>query len=330
MPNRSQTITMILSPLQPFRLDLTAQALVRRNNNRIDTWDAVTYRRVVPANEFALDEDEHGSLLLEVESASSDTTTQFDERLQLSVSGCYPQAELAVRGERAARKLLGLDVDLAPFYRMAQHDPLLADLVRRLAGLKPPRYPGLFQALLNAVPCQQVTLTLGLNLLAALAELVGPELSFAPKNSQSGPLALPGPAALAQADPGALAELGMSRAKARTLHEIAAKAMSGELELEALAVADNASVMRELQRLYGVGRWTSEYVLLRGLGRLDVFPDGDSGARNSLARFLGEPGKPSYKWVAEQVERWHPFAGLIYLHLLVDGFERKNSFQRKG
>lgn len=324
MLNGSQTITMTLAPLQPFRLDLTARALVRRSNNRIDAWDGVTYQRVVPANEFAPDDDPRGSLLLTVKSADVAESEPFDERLELTVTGCYPHAELAVRGERAVRKLLGLDVDLQPFYRLAAADPHLADLVERLAGLKPPRYPGLFQALLNAVPCQQVTLTLGLKLLAGLAELVGPDLSFAPKSSARGPLALPGPAALAQADPAALAALGMSRAKARALHEIAAKAVSGELELKALAVADNDSVMRELQRLYGVGRWTAEYVLLRGLGRLDMFPDGDSGARNSLARFLDEPGKPSYQWVAEQVERWQPYAGLVYLHLLVDGFERKN------
>jgi hypothetical protein len=33
----------------------------------------------------------------------------------------------------------------------------------------------------------------------------------------------------------------------------------------------------------GLGRWTDEYVVLRGLGRLHVFPGGDVGTQKSLA-----------------------------------------------
>lgn len=42
-----------------------------------------------------------------------------------------------------------------------------------------------------------------------------------------------------------------------------------------------------LRELRGVGRWTAEYVLLRRLGRLHVFPGDDVGAQKSLARWLG-------------------------------------------
>ena len=40
-----------IAPPQPFRLDLTALALVRRPNNLIDTWRGGTYRRWVPESE---------------------------------------------------------------------------------------------------------------------------------------------------------------------------------------------------------------------------------------------------------------------------------------
>jgi hypothetical protein len=38
---------MILRPLPPFRLDLTAWALRRRPRNDIDRWDGTTHRRLV-------------------------------------------------------------------------------------------------------------------------------------------------------------------------------------------------------------------------------------------------------------------------------------------
>ncbi len=35
-------------------------------------------------------------------------------------------------------------------------------------------------------------------------------------------------------------------------------------------------------RFRGIGRWSAEYALLRGLRRLDVFPSGDVGVRSNL------------------------------------------------
>src|SRR5205807_2380274 len=44
--------------------------------------------------------------------------------------------------------------------------------------------------------------------------------------------------------------------------------------------------IERLMRLRGIGRWTAEYVLLRGLGRLQIFPGDDVGAHNKLRRFF--------------------------------------------
>ena len=309
-----RTMTTELTAVAPFRLDLTAMALQRRRHNHIDVWDGTTLRRVMPASASggALAEP----FLLEV-TAGADPAT-----VQLTITGNANEHDLQWGGERAARELLGLDLDLTPFYAMAKGDEHLAPLADRLRGLKPPRYPGLFEGLVNAVPCQQVTLTFGLQLLERLARAYGPVLAGRPELADSGPLGLPSPAALAQADPDEIGAMGFSRAKARTLIELAKEVSSGNLDLAALGRLPSSEVLERLRGLYGVGRWTSEYVLLRALGRLDVYPDGDSGARNGLARFLGEPGKPSYEWVAERVAPWTPYAGFVYLHLLVDGLTK--------
>jgi len=70
-------------------------------------------------------------------------------------------------------------------------------------------------------------------------------------------------------------------------------------------------------RLRGVGRWTAEYTLLRGLGRLHVFPGDDVGARNNLARWLECRRPLDYAHVQAAVRHWQPFAGLVYFHLLL-------------
>jgi DNA-3-methyladenine glycosylase II len=85
-----------------------------------------------------------------------------------------------------------------------------------------------------------------------------------------------------------------------------------------LSQLDDSEAMAWLTSLRGIGRWSAEYVLLRGLGRLHVFPGDDVGARNKLERFLDIEERLDYDGVEQLVARWHPFAGLVYFHLLLD------------
>jgi DNA-3-methyladenine glycosylase II len=54
-----------------------------------------------------------------------------------------------------------------------------------------------------------------------------------------------------------------------------------------------------------------------GLGRLNVFPGDDVGARNNLARWLNSREPLDYAGVQAAVRGWQPFAGLVYFHLLL-------------
>jgi DNA-3-methyladenine glycosylase II len=74
--------------------------------------------------------------------------------------------------------------------------------------------------------------------------------------------------------------------------------------------------------LRGIGRWTAEYTLLRGLGRIDLFPGDDIGARNNLERWMRLRSPLDYGRVARVMGKWKPYGGLIYFHLLLDSIAR--------
>jgi DNA-3-methyladenine glycosylase II len=147
--------------LAPFRLDLTVWALRRRPDNVVDTWDGRTYRRAL--------EVEGGTIELAAVQAGSSVAP----RLTVTLTG----ARLDGRREEAARaalaRLLGPETDLSRFYSLAERDPLLRTLARRFRGLKPPRFPTLFECVVNAIACQQLTLTVGIGLLNRLAKAHG-------------------------------------------------------------------------------------------------------------------------------------------------------------
>ncbi|MGH6886428.1 MAG: DNA-3-methyladenine glycosylase family protein, partial [Geminicoccales bacterium] len=121
--------------------------------------------------------------------------------------------------------------------------------------------------------------------------------------------------------PDELRALGFSRQKALAMIELAQALAEHRLDLDELEGLDDATAMERLQRLRGVGRWTAEYVLLRGLGRLHVFPGDDVGARNNLQRWLGLLEPLGYDGVQRSLARWAPFQGLVYLHLLLRGLQ---------
>ena len=296
-----------LRPRPSFRLDLTAWALRRRAQNAIDTWDGRSYRRALVISGTAY------------EASVTQVSSEVRPRLEAVLSGprVGPAEEAAARSTLA--RLLGLDVDLSGFYARAAHDRLLDELAERYRGVKPPRFPTIFECLLNAIACQQLSLAAGLTLLSRLAATAG---------AAAGALhAFPAPTDVLRLSQSHLRALGFSERKVETILELADAAAAGELEADVFERLDDAAVVEALVQRRGVGPWSADYVLLRGLGRLHVFPRGDSGALTGLRRFL--VGTELEDDPDAALARWPADAGLVYFHLLLRGLEQRVAgFQR--
>ncbi len=218
-------------------------------------------------------------------------------------------------------RMLGLERDLADFYRIARDDKMLAPMADRMRGMKPVRFPTNFEAFANAVVCQQVSVSAGLHVLNRLTEAYGKAVSARGKVRTGGAAtqyAFVEARDIARATPDRLRALGFSRPKATYLIDLARMAASNN-DFAAFEALDDAEALARLCELRGVGRWTAEYVMLRGFGRINVFPADDVGGRNKLVEWLGVRRKLDYGGVRDLLARWHPYEGLIYIHLVVNG-----------
>lgn len=142
-----------LKPISPFRLDLTAWTLRRRPDNVVDRWDGTTYRRVLPLP------------VGPVEIAVIQVASPEAARLKVTVAGQPVSAPVRVAVTTALERLLGLPIDLTEFYHFAMQHRMLEPLTQRFKGMKPPRFATVFEGLINAMACQQLTLTWGVRLL---------------------------------------------------------------------------------------------------------------------------------------------------------------------
>ncbi len=314
MVPRDRAPALTLRPIPPFRLDLTVWTLRRRARNRIDRWDGLTYRRVIVvrgrATELTVRQEGPSTGPRLIVTATPSLRTPSERELVASV----------------VDRLLGLRIDLEEWYRLAEGHQRLRALADRFRGMKPPRFPTVFETLVNAFACQQLSLVVGLELLNRLGALCNVRYG----TGERARYAFPGPRDVARIAPASYQAIGLSRQKIHALLTLAKRIDRGDVDVERLALNSDHEALAQLRELRGVGRWTAEYVLLRGLGRLHIFPGDDVGARKSLGRWLGRSTPLDYQGVSRAVEKWRPYAGLLYFHLLLDGLSKAGSLDISG
>jgi DNA-3-methyladenine glycosylase II len=295
--------TIVLPVTHPFRLDLTVWALRRRSTNAVDRWDDGRYCRVILAGAHPV------RLTVTQETAGVEPT------LMVTVDSTTPISQHARKNTGLlVQKMLGLAVDLRPFYQLARDSAVVGPLAEQFTGVRPPRFPTIFEGLINSIACQQVTLDLGIVLLNRLSERFG-----APVVDQHSILhAFPAPADLDHVSEESIRELGFSHQKARAIQKLATDVANARVDLAKLESMTNREAIAHLSHIHGVGRWSAEYVLLRGLGRLDTFPGDDVGAQNNLQRLFRLADKPTYDHIRQLTSPWHPYEGVVYFHLLLD------------
>lgn len=116
----------------PYRLDLTVSALRRLPTNIVDVFTAEgQYIRALGGA--------GAPVIARVTQDRADALRVTFDGSENSSGGHLP--ELAV-----VRRILGVDRDLSYFYRAVRGIRWLRPLARRMIGVKPPRYPTLWEA----------------------------------------------------------------------------------------------------------------------------------------------------------------------------------------
>jgi DNA-3-methyladenine glycosylase II len=149
--------------------------------------------------------------------------------------------------------------------------------------MRPPRFASLFETVASIVPFQQLSLEAGTAIVARLVNRFGSRLEHDGRQFRAFPTA----SQVAKARVATLRSCGLSRQKALTLIGLARLIEAGELIEAHLAGMNTSAALARLTVLPGIGPWSAGVVLLRGLGRLDVFPQGDVGAERGLRTLTG-------------------------------------------
>jgi AraC family transcriptional regulator of adaptative response / DNA-3-methyladenine glycosylase II len=250
----------------------------------LEEWDGTTFSRVLDLP--------HGPSVVHL-SPAPDGGAAVSARLGL--------AELRDLGAAVTRcrRMLDLDADPTAVDDVLGADPGLAPLVASAPGRRVPASPDADELAVRAVLGQQISVAGARTLTARLVTAAGTPL---PEPVGTLTHAFPRAAALADAD---LSAVGLTGARRRTVHALAAALAGGDVALD--PGADREEAGRALLAVPGIGPWTAALVGLRGLADPDVWLPGDLALRRSLAA-LGSSD-------ADAATRWRPWRSYAVLHL---------------
>jgi methylated-DNA-[protein]-cysteine S-methyltransferase len=155
--------------------------------------------------------------------------------------------------------------------------------------------PNIFGALAEAIVYQQLTGKAAATIFARLCALFS-SVHQSPTARQ-----------ILGATDEALRGVGLSRSKTLSLRDLARRTSSGEIPtLSEIRSMEDEAIIERLTQVRGIGRWTTEMLLIFRLGRPDVLPVDDYGVRKGFA-IAYDRELPSPKELAAYGARWKPY-----------------------
>lgn len=187
--------------------------------------------------------------------------------------------------ERALRHFK--KVDPLFFAATKAHHASLPDVLPRRRGA-----PALFAALCSTVVSQQLGRAAAQSIYARLRALCGGTVTAE---------------ALLRYRISELRAVGLSEAKAKTLHAIAHAFSNGELLLQTYHRLPESEVSERLQAIWGLGPWSVDMFMLFSLGRSDVFSAGDLGLIRGIEYIYQLPKGVSREEALARSSLWAPY-----------------------
>src|SRR5438034_5265048 len=181
-------------------------------------------------------------------------------------------------------------------YYLRDIDPIMATAIERVGPCTLIPNPQLFETLVDAIISQQISVKAADAIMTRLRSVLHAEAN-----------GMISPEALSSLEEDTLRAVGLSPQKMRYIRDLTERVINGELDLERLSELDDETVITELVKVKGIGRWTADLMLLFSLGRPDVLPVDDLGFVEGVREAYSLEVRPTPKEMLERGETWRPY-----------------------
>jgi DNA-3-methyladenine glycosylase II len=187
-------------------------------------------------------------------------------------------------------------------------------IAQQLYGLKNPTTPMVFESLVESIVEQQISIKIAHTIEQRLAKKFGEPLTI----DDNIYFAYPTPQNIAGVSISEIQQVGLSMRKAEYIQGVAGLIVDGKLDLERLKNSENLEqIIAELDEIKGIGVWTAELTMLRGMQKLEAIPADDFGIRRVISKYYCS-GKPVKTTEAREIAKtWGRWKGLAAYYLII-------------
>ncbi len=293
---------LTLSPVPPFDFGLSAR-IFSTGDAQIRKYENGKYRQVIRTNDklVLITLKSSGSVdapALSVEPKSNQKISENDRG----------------KAEETISYILNLRLDLEKFYEAVKNDRIMAAIAEKLRGLKSPTTPTVFESLVSSIIEQQISLIVAHSMEVRVVKAFGDALRIDDRDYYI----FPTPQRLASATVEELRQCGLSEKKAEYIRDVSESIIEGKLDLEGLKeLGDTSAVIDRLLKVRGIGIWTAEMTVLRGMHRLEEMPADDIGLRRCIAHYYKNDQRISTGEARQIARKWGKWKGLAGFYLII-------------
>jgi DNA-3-methyladenine glycosylase II len=291
----------ILDIMAPFDFDLTAR-IFSDGDKQIQSFSDGEYSRVLIIGDKLL-----------LASVRSMGTVNAPKLLVKLGSNTEISKEDATAAKKLISTIFDVRLDIKPFYKAVVSDRIMSKIVKKLNGLKICSTPTAFEALVSSIVEQQISLNVALNIERKLIKKFGEKLTL----DTSEYFSFPTPAKLSQGSLKQFRACGLSTNKVEYIKGISKLLSNCELDLEEMKNMDDAIILKKLLEIRGVGIWTAELTMVRGMQKYDTMPADDLGLRRCIAGYYAGSKLVSSDEARAVAEKWKPWRGYASFYLIV-------------
>jgi DNA-3-methyladenine glycosylase II len=178
---------------------------------------------------------------------------------------------------------------------LTRHDPVLAPVIKRVGPCTIRPHKNYYQELVESIISQQLSIKAASTIFGRFKDLFGGDF--------------PSPKQILQKDIETYRSVGLSRAKATYVRDLAQHIIDGNVKFDHLDSLPNEGVIKELTAVKGIGEWTAHMFMMFCMVRLDVLAVGDLGIKNGVQKLYGLKNLPDPATIQKLAKKnqWHPY-----------------------
>jgi DNA-3-methyladenine glycosylase II len=185
---------------------------------------------------------------------------------------------------------------------LKKNDPILKTVIEGVKLRNISRTRGHFEALIEAITSQQLSVKASDTIFKRFAALVPGKKFPTPKDILKMPARK-------------IRKAGLSGMKVKFVKDLSKKVLDGTVDLKRIDQWSDREVIEHLTAVKGIGQWTAEMFLIFSLGREDIFSYGDLGLRNAMKKLYKLRKEPTEKQAEKLALKWKPYRSLASRYL---------------